>query len=84
MDIYYIGAIYNINLIMRKVKIKYDERSFRPSIKFNLREGILLELKIRKKESSLEEFFKFLRTLPYSKVDLKMMDKWYYEGRMRS
>ena len=70
--------------MQKTIEVVYEKGRFKPLEKVNLREGEMITIRVAKIESNIrtaKSMLSRLDSLPKRKVDLKLAEELYYEGR---
>jgi len=70
--------------MQKTIEVVYEKGRFKPLEKVNLREGEMITIRVAKIESNIrtaKSILSRLDSLPKRKVDLKLAEELYYEGR---
>ena len=70
--------------MQKTIEVVYEKGMFKPLEKVNLREGEMITIRVAKIESDIrtaKSILSRLDSLPKRKVDLKLAEELYYEGR---
>jgi predicted DNA-binding antitoxin AbrB/MazE fold protein len=70
--------------MQKTIEVVYEKGMFKPLERVNLREGEMITIRVTKIESDIQtakNILLGLDSLPKRKVDLKLAEELYYEGR---
>lgn len=70
--------------MLKTIEVVYEKGVFKPLEKVELKEGEMITIRVTKIESDIQtakDILSWLDSLPRRKVDLKLAEELYYEGK---